>query len=106
MNYYVTWRTDVRTCVVAATSCLVIFRGRKWTGGVGFFLFADVDTVGIINSVEMLEQRWTGMVGRLALVVSCGWRMSCVLLFIISAPDNDVTECRVFLVIAGRCIQH
>ena len=65
MNYYVTLRTDVRTCVVAATSCLVGFwlHGRKWTGGISFFLFADVDTVNIVNSIEMLEQRWKVWLG-------------------------------------------
>jgi len=102
VNYYVTLRTDVMTCVVAATSCLVDFwlRSRKWTGRVGFFLFADVDTAGIVEPSEMSEQRWTGMDGRLALVVSCEWRMSCILLLITITFDNDVMGCRVFLDIA------
>ena len=84
MNYYVTLRTDVMTCIVASTSCLVDFqlRGRKWTGHCVFFFFADVDTAGIVKPIDTSEQRWTGIDRQLALVVSCEWRMSCVLLLI------------------------
>jgi len=95
------------TFVVATTSCLAHFRlrGRKWAGCVGFFFIADVDIDGVVEPIDMHEQRWTGMDGRLALIVSCEWRMSCVLLLITNTVDNDVMGCRVFLAIALRCIR-
>jgi len=103
VNYYVTLRTDVMTfVVVAATSCLVDFRlcGRKWTGHWVCLFFADVDTAGIVKPIDISEQRWTGIEGRLASVVSCEWRMSRVLLLITITFDNDVMGCHVFGVIA------
>jgi len=90
------------TFVVTTTSCLVDFRmrGRKWTGHFGFWFIAVFSIDGITGPIDMSEQRWTDIVGRLVSVVSCEWRMSYVLLFIIGTSDNDVMECRVFLAIA------